>query len=57
MTGVVQYLAVVVLFVCTMLLLLGVMELIAWFVRPSRADALRERWVEALFNGGSLWKP
>lgn len=50
--GVAQCLAVAAAFVCAMLAIIGFMELLAWLIRPTRSALL-----EALFEGGSLWKP
>lgn len=44
-------------FLCFMFILMGVMEFLAWLVRPSQRTQQRQVWLECLFNGGSVWKP
>lgn len=55
--GFIEAIAASLAFVCLMLILMGLMELFAWLVRPSEKQRQRRAWIECLFNGGNLWKP
>lgn len=57
MPSLLQYLAATLAFSCLIFILMGLMEFMAWLMRPSRRTQQRQAWVECLFNGRSLWKP